>query len=175
MRGTPASLLLLTLAALGGCKSAPAPLTEADKATARGMDSAFAVAASAGSVEGMMAGYAPDAMVMPPNMPMAHGTDQIRALWAGMASQKDTLQLTQETADGSGDFMYTTGRYHYQAAAPEGAAAPQAPPAEDGKYLLVYHRGADGKWMVVADTWSANAPPAPPAAPAKPAAARRAQ
>jgi len=168
MRAT-ASLLLLTLAALAGCKSAPAPLTDADRATARQMDSAYAAAASAGNVEGMMVGYAPDAMVMPPNMPMAHGTDQIRQLWQGMASQKGTLQLTQETADGAGDFMFTTGKYHYQMLPADSA------PADDGKYLVVYHRGADGKWMIVADSWSSNAAPPPPAPPAKPAATGRAR
>ncbi len=140
---------------------------------ARQMDSAYAAAAGAGNVDGMMAGYAPDAMVMPPSMPMAHGTDQIRQLWKGMTSVKVSLQLTQETADGAGDFMYTTGKYHYQ----ELAAGTGA--AEDGKYLEVFHRGADGKWMLVADTWSPNAPPAPmamaPAAPAKPAAPHRAK
>ena len=171
MRSATASLLLLTLAALGGCKSAPVPLTDADRATARQIDSAFAAATNAGSVEGMMAGYAADAMVMPPNMPMARGTDQIRSLWTGMTSQKGTLQLIQETADGAGDFMYTTGRYRYQMP-PAGTSAGAA---EDGKYLLVYRRGADGKWMVVADTWSPNAAPAAPAPPTKPAATRRAR
>jgi ketosteroid isomerase-like protein len=166
MRST-ASLLLLTLAALGGCKSAPAPLTDADRATARQMESAFGAATSAGSVEGMMTGYAPDAMVMPPNMPMAHGTDQIRHLWQGTTSQKASLQLTQETADGAGDFMFTSGKYHFQYLPAETS------PSEDGKYLMVYRRGADGKWTIVAESWSSNAPPPPPAPPAKPAAARR--
>jgi ketosteroid isomerase-like protein len=164
---------MIAFAALAGCKSAPAPLTDADRAMARQMDSAYAAAAGAGNVDGMMAGYAPDAMVMPPSMPMAHGTDQIRQLWKGMTSVKVSLQLTQETADGAGDFMYTTGKYHYQEL-PAGTGA-----SEDGKYLEVFHRGADGKWMLVADTWSPNAPPAPmamaPAAPAKPAAAHRAK
>ena len=164
---------MIAFAALAGCKSAPAPLTDADRAMARQMDSAYAAAAGAGNVDGMMAGYAPDAMVMPPSMPMAHGTDQIRQLWKGMTSVKVSLQLTQETADGAGDFMYTTGKYHYQEL-PAGTGA-----SEDGKYLEVFHRGADGKWMLVADTWSPNAPPAPmamaPAAPAKPAAPHRAK
>jgi ketosteroid isomerase-like protein len=172
MRGIPATLLLVAAAALAGCKAAPVPITDADRAAVIAMDSAFAAAANAGNVDGMVANYAPDAMVMPPEAPMAHGTDQIRSLWTGMASQKGTLQLIQETADGAGDFMYTTGRYRYQAAAPEGAAATQAPPPADGKYLVVYHRGADGKWMIVANSWSPNA--APPAPAPAPTPARRA-
>jgi uncharacterized protein (TIGR02246 family) len=169
MRSTTAGVLLIALTALAGCKPAPAPLTDADRAAARGMDSAYAAASNAGNVEGMMAGYAPDAMVLPPNMPMAHGTDQIRQMSTGMAAVKGTLQLTQETADGAGDFMYTTGKYHYQMPPAETGAS------EDGKYLEVFHRGADGKWMVAAESWSSNAAPAAPAPAAKPAAPRRAK
>lgn len=160
---------MIAFAALAGCKSAPAPLTGADRAKASQMDSAFTAAVAVGNVEGMMAGYAPDAMVLPPSMPMFRGSDQIRQFMKGMTGARVSLQLTQETADGSGDFMYTTGKYHYQELPAEKGAS------EDGKYLEVFRRGADGKWMLVADTWSPNAPPAAiaPAAPAKPAATRR--
>jgi hypothetical protein len=62
--------------------------------------------------------------------------------------------------------MYTSGKYHYQEMPPSTAF-------EDGKYLLVFRRGADANWKVVAESWSANAPPAPPPAPVKPAAKGR--
>ncbi len=163
MHRATTGIALVTLAALGGCKAAPAPLTDADRATAHGMDSTFAAAVTAGNVEGMMPGYAPDAMLLPPDMPMARGTEQIHGLWnAMMGGMEAALTLKQETADGAGDFMYTTGTYHLQPM-PEGSAA------VDGKYLEVFRRGADGKWMIVADSWSPNASaaPAPAAAPAK--------
>jgi uncharacterized protein (TIGR02246 family) len=165
---------MIAFAALAGCKPAPAPLTAADRAAAQTMDSAFAMAFAAGDVAGMTAAYAPDAMLLPPNMPMAKGKDQIRTWMQGMASQKGTIQLTQESADGSGDFMYTTGRYHIQMLPAETGAS------EDGKYLQVFRRGTDGKWMLAAEGWSANAPAAPmaamaPPAPAKPAAPRGAK
>lgn len=168
MRRAATATLTLAFAALAGCTSAPKPLTDADRAMAHTTDSAFTMAAAAGNVDGMMAGYASDAMVMPPSMPMAHGADQIRQLWKGMSAGKVSLQLTQETADGAGDFMYTTGKYHYQALPAETGAF------EDGKYLEVFRRGTDGKWMLAAESWSPNAPPAPmaPAAPVKPAAHR---
>lgn len=168
MRRLGAGSLLLVFAALGGCKSAPAPLTDADTAAARDMTAAMSTAIGAGDVAGISALYAPDAMMMPPAMPAVHGADQIRQFYQGMTSVKVNLQLTQQTADGSGDFMYTSGKYHYQ-------ALPPAAGTEDGKYLLVFHRGADAKWKVVAESWSADAPAAPPPAPApaKPASGRR--
>ena len=168
MRSAAAGTLWIALAALAGCKAAPAPLTDADRAKASQIDSAFAAAFAAGDVAGMTAAYAPDAMLLPPNMPMAKGTDQIHTWMQAMASQKGTIQLTQESADGAGDFMYTTGRYHIQMLPAEPGAS------EDGKYLQVFRRGTDGKWMLAAEGWSANAP-ATPMAPAKPAAARRAK
>ncbi len=169
MRVTATGFVVLAFATLAGCQSGPKPLTDADRAMGQHMDSMFAAAVGAGDAEAMTAQYAPDAMVLPPSMAMAHGTDQIRQLWKGMTSVKVALQLTQETADGAGDFMYTTGKYHYQELPAETGAH------EDGKYLEVFRRGADGKWMIVADSWSPNTPPAPmapPAAPAKKAAGR---
>ena len=166
MRRIGAGSLLLALLALGGCKSAPKRLTEADMTAARQTTAALSSAPGAGDVEAMVAPYAADAMIMPPGMPMVKGTDQIRQFYKGMLGVKVSLQLTQETADGSGDFMYTSGKYHYQELPPSTAS-------EDGKYLLVFRRGADANWKVVAESWSANAPPPAPAPPAKPVATGR--
>jgi len=166
MRRIGAGSLLLAFTALGGCKSAPAPLTDADKAAAQTLMTAMSTAVGASDVAGMVAQYAPDATLMPPMMQPFHGPDQIRQFYQGMFGTKVNLGLTQETADGSGDFMYTSGKYHYQ-------ESPPATGTEDGKYLMVFRRGADGAWKVVAESWSANAPPAPPPAPAKAAAKRR--
>ncbi len=165
MRRIAGVLCTLTLAALGACQSAPKPLTDADKAMAHSMDSAYTAAVAAGDTAKMMAGYAPDVIIQGPGMPAMRGLNQIRAAMNSMGG-KYTLQLMQETADGMGDFMYTTGKYHYQGAAT--AAGPG--PTEDGKYLEVFRRGPDGNWKLVAQSWNANAAPQPPApAPATPA------
>ena len=164
MRRIAGAVSTLALAALGACQSAPKPLTDADKAMAHSMDSTYTAAMAANDTGKMLAGYASDAIMQAPGMPAMKGLDQIRAAMTGMGG-KYTLQLMQETADGMGDFMYTTGRYHYQGMAT--AAGPG--PTEDGKYLEVFRRGADGNWKLVAQSWNANAMPAPPApAPAKP-------
>src|SRR5512135_1490198 len=97
----------LILAALGACQSAPKPLTDADRAMAHSMDSAYTAAIAAGDMTGMLAGYAPDMIMQGPGMPALRGLDQIRAAMKDMGG-KYTLQLAQETADGMGDFMYTT-------------------------------------------------------------------
>jgi ketosteroid isomerase-like protein len=167
MRRVAGVSCLLTLAALGACQSAPKPLTDADKAMARSMDSAYTAAIAANDTAKMFAHFAPDVIIQGPEMPEIKGLDQIRAAMNGMGG-KYTLQLTQETADGMGDFMYTTGRYHYVGMAT--AAGPA--PTEDGKYLEVFRRGSDGNWKLVAQSWNANPAPQPPA-PAKAPPARR--
>ena len=166
MRRTGAGSLLLAFAALGGCKSAPAPLTDADRAAAQTMTTAMSAAVGAGDVAGLVAPYAPDAMLMPPAMPPVHGADQIRQFYHEMMSVKVNLTLTQQTADGSGDFMYTSGTYRYQEQAP-------ATGTEDGKYLMVFRRGPDGTWKIVAEGWSPNAAAPQPVAPAAPASKPR--
>ncbi|HXY70715.1 MAG TPA: nuclear transport factor 2 family protein [Gemmatimonadales bacterium] len=167
MRRAAAGVCLTAFAVLGGCKPAAAPITAADRAAAQTMDSTYSAAIAAGDVNGMTAIYTQDAMMQPPMMPAVHGMEALRQFYQAMSSAKVNITLTQETADGAGDFMYTTGRYHYQQMPAETG------PSEDGKYLEIFRRGADGKWMVVAESWSPNAPRAPmPAAPAAPAPRR---
>ncbi len=162
MRRTGAASLLLAFAVLGGCKSAPAPLTDADRASAQTMMTAMSTAVGSGDVAGLVAPYAPDAMLMPPAMPPVHGADAIRQFYHEMMGVKVNLTLTQQTADGSGDFMYTSGTYRYQ----------DSTGTEDGKYLMVFKRGPDGTWKIVAESWSPNAAPQP-VAPAAPTSRQR--
>lgn len=69
------------LAALVACQRAPGPLSTADEAALRSLDSAFAAAANAGNAEALTAAFAADATVLPLYMPPAQGADAIRQLW----------------------------------------------------------------------------------------------
>jgi ketosteroid isomerase-like protein len=166
MRITTATLAGAGLLALAACK--PAPLTEADRTAIRAVDSAFAVAVNAGDVDGMVAPYAPDAMVMPPGMGIAAGGTAIRELFTGMsAAGRIRLTLTSGTIDGAGDIAFSSGSYEMQVL-PADSAQPM-PPAEMGKYLGIFRRQEDGSWKMVRDMWNANTMPAP----AEPAPATR--
>lgn len=150
--------------ALAACKGAPAPLSDADRAAILAGDSAFAAAVNAGSVDGMTAGYTADAVVLPADMPEARGTDAIRQLWTGMTGAgRYTFQSTSTGIDGAGDIAWQTGTYHMEVT-PADTTQPK-PPAEDGKWVGVLRRQADGSWKTVATQWNRNSPaPAPPAA-----------
>lgn len=123
-------------------------------------NTAFEQAMLAGDVEGMIAGYAPDAVVQPPMMPASSGTESIRALYDGMVAEGapasfDIVSDNMTVAE-SGDLAYETGHY---------TAAGQIPEGEtwevQGKYLTVWKKNAEGQWQTVAVSWSPNA--APPA------------
>jgi ketosteroid isomerase-like protein len=159
------------LVVLAACQATPRPITDTDRAAIRALDSAFAVAATAGDVDGMVAPYAPDALVMPQGMGIAAGQSAIREMFAGMAAAgRIRLSITTGTIEGAGDLAYATGSYELQPL-PADSVQPM-PPAEVGKYLGVFRRQEDGSWKMVRDMWNTNAPAAPPAGAAAPATRR---
>lgn len=165
MRTIDALVAGAALLSVAACRTAPLPLSESDRAAARSTDSAFAAAATAGQLDGIMAAYAPGAIVMPPGMGMAAGHAAVRELFGPMlAAGRMRLELTTGTIDGAGDVMYATGSYVLQAL-PSDTTQPM-PPAEHGKYLEVFRKQADGSWKMVRDAWSPDASPPAPAPPA---------
>jgi len=167
MRSTRFATLGLALAALAACQPAPKPLSPADETAIRDVYPALVAAANSGNVDGLLALHAPDGTVLPPNMPPASGVDAQRQLWTGMMSQmRVTLTLTPVKIAGQGDLAYVVGDYHILTTMTDTTQA--SPPAEDGKFLDVLERQADGSWKFVAESWSSNtAPPAPAPAPAR--------
>ena len=110
-------------------------------------------------VEGMLAFYAEDAIVQPAGAPQIWGHEAI----AGMCRQFfEGSQLKEFSAKGShltvsqgGDLAYEYGVNRTVLAGPEGDLV------DVGKYLLVWKK-IDGEWLVVALTFSSDAPATAP-------------
>jgi ketosteroid isomerase-like protein len=120
----------------------------------------FIPAFNAGEVETLVAMYAPDAEVMAPGSPRAVGHDAIRALLtkdsAGMKAAGVSIELNDDDkAAASGDLGYHSGSYVVKDAS--GAVV------DSGNYLAVMQRQADGKWLLIRDTWNSDRPPPAPA------------
>ncbi|MEJ2336635.1 MAG: DUF4440 domain-containing protein [Gemmatimonadales bacterium] len=130
--------------------------TEADIATIDAMRGAFAEAVSAGDVDGMMIGYAEDAVQMPPNEPALTGKAAIRARSQANADQYE-MALENPAAEilVKGDWAILRGTYVFS-----GTPKADGEPIQDtGKYLVTWHRQPDGSWLVAHEIWNSNNPP----------------
>ncbi len=155
-----AAILAAGLVALAGCQKATdsAAFEKQAKEDVRKFIPAF----NTGDAETILAQYAPDAEVLAPGNPRAVGHDAIRALVgkesAALQAAGVTLELNDDDkAAASGDLGYHSGSFVVKDAS--GAVV------DSGKYLAVMQRQADGKWLMIRDTWNSdNPPPAPPVA-----------
>jgi uncharacterized protein (TIGR02246 family) len=152
---------------LGGCRSAdsrpsaegatPPELTAADRAAIRAADSSFAAAANAGDVDAVVAVYAADASLLPPNLPPQKGQTAIRAFWAGFLNTYTVkFEITSDTIDGRGDLAYATGHFRFTAV-PKTPSSPGV--ADEGKFLEILKKQSDGTWKYVVDMYSSNLAP----------------
>jgi uncharacterized protein (TIGR02246 family) len=161
----------LVLALVAACSSAPAerapgkapgaePLAAEDVAAIRATDSVFASAVGAGDAAGVAALYLPDAHLLPPTAAAIEGREGIQQFFAGLlGAYHVTIAVNSDEIEGREDLAYARGHYTLDGA-PKAAGAP--PLREEGKFLEVLRRQADGTWRLAADMWSPN-PQAPAA------------
>ena len=157
------------LAVLAGCarNAPPAPDTAVEEAAIRANTVAWVEAYNAGDVDKIVAMYADDGALMPPEAPTAVGHDAMRQyLVADMAATKAagmSFMLDQEASGVSGDLAWHTGTFHVNG--PSGSAV------VTGKYAEIW-RKLNGKWLMIRDIWNTDAPAAA-AAPAAPVEAKK--
>ena len=95
--------------------------------------------------------YAEDAVLLPPNGPIARGAAAIEAFWQAFLSQgvaDATIETNEVTA--SGDLAYGIGTYRY--------AVPSTGFQDTGKFLIVLKRQTDGTWKTIADQFNSDLP-----------------
>jgi len=161
-----AALAAAGLLALAACAQNAAPVdTSADEAAIRAATAAWVAAYNAGDADKIVALYADDAIMMPPDAPAAAGHEAMKKFLADdIAASKAagaSFALDADASGVSGDLAWHSGAFHVAGA--NGATL------GTGKYAEVWHK-SNGKWLMIRDVWNNDAPPAPPA-PAVPAAA----
>ena len=146
-----------TFVVLGaGCQQTPPDTRDADLASLRQADSAFAAAASAKDLNALIAFYADDAAMMMANAPATIGREAIQKAFGDMLAAPDfsiSWQATGADVSRSGDLGYTVGAYQLTVAGPKGK-----PVSDKGKYVTVWRKQADGTWKVVIDTANSDLP-----------------
>lgn len=126
------------------------------------VDQAWIRATAANDLEGIMALYAPDARLYPPDAMEAKGKDAIRASWKGFldAMTIKEVRLFDETYETAGDL--SAGAVRWSLVAVPRAGGP--PVTMEGRATAVAKR-IDGTWLYIIDHASMPPPPPPEAAP----------
>jgi len=105
---------------------------------------------NAGNLAGVVALYAPDGCRMPPNEPVARGSDAIMAqLKAGKDRGVAQVKIAVTSADSSGDLGYGMGTYEVMAA--DGSHL------DHGKWMLVSKK-TNGTWKTQCDIFNSDMP-----------------
>jgi uncharacterized protein (TIGR02246 family) len=138
----------------GSSPSAPGALSDTDLAAIRTADSTFVAAANAGNVDAVVAVYADDAVLLPPNAPAQRGRNAIRTFWGGLLKAYTLkFEVGSDTVEGRGDLAYNVGHYRFTAV-PKDKANPGM--ADEGKFVEILKKQADGSWKYAVDMFNSN-------------------
>jgi uncharacterized protein (TIGR02246 family) len=164
-RLVPWGCVAVILIASGCGEKTPPDTRAADESTIRALDAQWAKAAAARDVDGSVSYYSDDASLLGPNAPIASDKAGIRAAWASLLGPDTSLswQASKVEVSRSGDLAYVQGVYQMTSKDARGKTT-----ADNGKFVEVWKKQADGKWKTVADIFNSDLPivqkPAPPAA-----------
>ena len=141
----PAMLLGITLQARAA--------TTAEQSL-REVDAAWVRAAQSASIDGWMAFYTDDALVMPPNAVAAASLTEVRKSIAELLELpklKIEWHPTRIEISAAGDLAALAGAYSLAYVDPSGATV-----SDRGKLLEVWRRQRNGAWKCVIDTWNSD-------------------
>ncbi len=98
--------------------------------------------------------YTEDTTLLPPNSEIIQGREGVEAYWtAGMQMGLKDAVLTIVDVIGMGDMVCEIGTY-VVTIQPEGQDAFE----DNGKYLVIWKKAADGTWKLHVDIWNTSLP-----------------
>jgi uncharacterized protein (TIGR02246 family) len=154
------TLLLLTIL-LSACTTPPPKDTrEADAKAIRDLESAWVKVAATKDVDAFVAFYTDDASVLTPNAPIFNAKAGIKEGLKPLFTDPHfslTFLPTRLEVSKSGDMAFTQGPYKLSFSDLRGNKF-----EDEGKYLTIWRKQADGNWKVVEDTMNSDLPLPPP-------------
>ena len=164
---TALSLFLITSVFLttSCAPSAPVDNHAADAAAIQALDEQWSATAARNDLEGTLAFYADDAVLLPPNALIATDRKSIRESWAGLLGPNTAVswKVSKVEAAKSGELGYLYGTYSLSIQDPKGG-----PPVRDtGKLVEIWKKQTDGKWKCIVDTYNSDLPAAAATEPKK--------
>ena len=152
------SLVLVLLLVTAGCRSIVPMrdgLSTADQAALRSIAERDASIVLARDWDTLLAGYAIDAVRMPPNEPTIQGRAAIRR-WLQQLPPIQNFTFRLIDLQGNGNIAFMRAAYTITLA-PPGATTTFS---DSGKILIVLRKQPDGAWLRVVDAFNSDLPPA---------------
>ena len=111
---------------------------------------------NSGNYEGVASLHTEDAVVMPPNVLSRIGKDQIMSAIKDEISMGFTdLKFVENDIKIFGTLAYDEGSYSLNIQSDIGEIIGN----DFGKYLVVWEKQNDGRWLMKKDIWNSNLPP----------------
>jgi uncharacterized protein (TIGR02246 family) len=141
---------------LAGCAHHEAEETRAaDIKAIEGIETSWVTAIASKDIEQWVSYYAEDATILLPNAPPVRGKDNIRAsLKPRISDPNFSLTFRPAKIEVSTDLAYVQGAYSSTRTDPKTMEIV----ADQGKYVTVYKKQADGSWKAVQDMVSSDMP-----------------
>jgi ketosteroid isomerase-like protein len=162
MKMRNAFLLVAILSAFVAISCAPSATNDSraiDASAIQSLDEQWSATAARNDLEGTVAFYADDAVLLPPNAPIATDRKSIRESWAGLLGPNTAVawKVSKVEVAKSGELGYLYGTYSLSIQDPKGG-----PPVRDtGKIVEIWKKQEDGKWKCIVDTYNSDLPAAP--------------
>ena len=116
------------------------------------LDDAWSAAAGKKDLEKVISYYTEDAVVYPPNEPVAVGKAAARKEWASyFAFPEFAISWKTTHAGVTGTLGFTAGTYEDSYKGPDGKTV-----HETGKYVCVWKKQKDGSWKAIHDIWNTD-------------------
>jgi ketosteroid isomerase-like protein len=133
----------------------------ADAAAIQALDEQWSATAARNDLAGTVAFYADDAVLLPPNAPIASDRKSIRESWAALLGPNTAVswKVSKAEAAKSGELGYLYGTYQLSIKDPKGGPAF----SDTGKLVEIWKKQSNGKWKCIVDTYNSDVPAAPEA------------
>jgi uncharacterized protein (TIGR02246 family) len=152
-------IVVVTLG-MSACAPAPEPAEEpmapaadpaADKAAIAAVGQAMRDALAAGDIDGVLATYTADAIMMSPNRAPFRGQDEIRAFIDSMATAFTSVEWVAGESEAlvGGDYGYELVELSMNAQIEGGESM-----SDRAMQVRIYERQDDGSWKIARDIWS---------------------
>ncbi len=155
----PLVVILSIFVTMSCAPAPPADTRAADAVAIQALDEQWSATAAKNDVDGTVAFYADDAVLLAPNVPIATDRKAIRESWAGLLGPNTAVSWKASKVEvaKSGELGYLYGTYSLMIQDPRGGT----PIRDSGKLLEVWKKQADGKWKCIVDTYNSDLPAAP--------------